>query len=80
MESQAYFSGIREKIIEHLGAATNSLLVAVAWLTDREIFDGLVACQWRGLTVTLAMLDARISSWPPVGVTPLLSSRQGLFQ
>jgi len=34
MESQAFFTGIREKIIEHLQAATDSVLVAVAWLTQ----------------------------------------------
>lgn len=57
MESQAYFTGNRAKIIEHLQVATNSFLVAVAWLTDRELFDALVACQRRGVPMSLAVLD-----------------------
>lgn len=61
MESQAYFTGIRAKIIEHLLAATNSVMVAVAWLTDRELFDELVACQRRGVPVSLAVLDVPIN-------------------
>jgi hypothetical protein len=59
MESQAYFTGIREKLIEHLQAATGSVLVAVAWLTDRALFYALVACQRRGVAVSLAVLDDR---------------------
>lgn len=61
MESQAYFTGIREKIIEHLQAATDSVLVAVAWLTDRLLFDALVGCQRRGVAVSLAVLDDRLN-------------------
>ena len=61
METQAYFSGIREKIIEQLGAATDTVLVAVAWLTDRALFDALVACQRRGVAVSLAVLDDRLN-------------------
>ncbi len=61
MESQAYFTGIREKIIEHLQAATDSVLVAVAWLTDRALFEALVACQRRGVAVSLAVLDDRLN-------------------
>lgn len=61
METQAYFSGIREKIIEQLGTATDTVLVAVAWLTDRALFDALVACQRRGVTVSLAVLDDRLN-------------------
>ena len=61
MESQAYFTGIREQIIKQLKAATNNVLVAVAWLTDRELFDALVSCQRRGLAVSLAVLDVPIN-------------------
>jgi hypothetical protein len=61
MESQAYFTGIREQIIEQLNAATDNVLVAVAWLTDRELFDALVACQRRRVAVSLAVLDVPIN-------------------
>lgn len=61
MESQAYFSGIREQIIQHLNLAKDRVLVAVAWLTDRALFDALVACQRRKVQVSLAVLDDRIN-------------------
>lgn len=61
MESQAYFTGIRQQIIDRLAGAKDTVLVAVAWLTDRELFDGLVACQRRGVTVSLAVLDDRLN-------------------
>ena len=61
METQAYFSGIRDKIIQRLDAANENVLVAVAWLTDRALFEALVSCQRRGATVSLAVLDDRIN-------------------
>jgi hypothetical protein len=59
MESQAYFTGIREQIIEQLSAATNTVLVAVAWLTDRELFDALLSCQRQ---IAQAVVNLRFSA------------------
>lgn len=61
METQAYFSGIRDAIVQRLDAAKENVLVAVAWLTDRTLFEALVSCQRRGITVSLAVLDDRIN-------------------
>jgi PLD-like domain/DnaJ domain len=61
METQAYFSGIREAIIQRLDAAKVSVMVAVAWLTDRALFEALVSCNRRGVAVSLAVLDDRIN-------------------
>lgn len=61
MKTQAHFSGIREAIIKQLEDAKENVLVAVAWLTDRTLFDSLVSCQRRGVTVSLAVLDDRIN-------------------
>jgi hypothetical protein len=71
MESQAYCSGIREKIIEYLGAASHTVSVAVAWLTGRELFDALVACQRLGAQVAVKLrfsatvLTALLAWWAP---------------
>ncbi len=61
MDAQAYFSGIRQQIIDRLTDAKERVMVAVAWLTDRELFDSLVACQRRGVSVSLAVLDDRLN-------------------
>jgi len=57
MKTQAHFSKIREIIIAQLENAEKDVLVAVAWLTDRALFDSLVSCQRRGVAVMLAVLD-----------------------
>lgn len=57
METEAHFTGIREVIIQKLSAAKSSVLVAVAWLTDRGLFDALIDCQRRKVSVSLALLD-----------------------
>lgn len=67
METQVYFSGIREAIVERLDAAVENVLVAVAWLTDRTLFDALVSCQRRGIAVSLAVLDDRINRQSSIG-------------
>jgi hypothetical protein len=61
METQAYFTGIREQIIGQLNSAKSHVVVAVAWMTDRDLFDSLVACQRRGVQVSVAVLDDRIN-------------------
>jgi len=61
MKTQAHFSGIREVIIHRLSEAKVDVLVAVAWLTDRTLFDSLVTCQRRGVSVSLAVLDDHIN-------------------
>jgi phosphatidylserine/phosphatidylglycerophosphate/cardiolipin synthase-like enzyme len=61
MKAQAHFSDIREVIIHQLSEAKIDVLVAVAWLTDRTLFDSLVTCQRRGVSVSLAVLDDHIN-------------------
>ncbi len=39
METQAYFENIREQIQTRLSAAKMEIDLAVAWFTDRTIFD-----------------------------------------
>lgn len=61
MEGQVFFTGIRDRIVEHLAKATDSVLVAVAWLSNQELFEALVAYQRRGAAVSVALLDDRIN-------------------
>jgi hypothetical protein len=43
MQLQAYFCDIQQAITRHLETAQDEILAAVAWFTDREMFD--VLCQ-----------------------------------
>ena len=57
MQTQVHFSGIREAVVGLIDAARHSVLVATAALSDRTLFDALVAARRRGLAVSLALCD-----------------------
>lgn len=58
---QAFFSGIRSKIIPYLDNATNSIRVAMAWFTSSELFNTLLRCLNRNVDVELILLDNAIN-------------------
>lgn len=58
---QAYFSGIRNKIIPYLNGATNTIQVAMAWFTSSELFNTLLRCLKRRVDVELILLDNAIN-------------------
>lgn len=41
METQAYFEDIQHYLLKELHEARTSILVAVAWFTDKELYDVL---------------------------------------
>ena len=61
MDLQAYFSDIRTIIAEELDVATESVVAAVAWLTDPVLLEALVKAARRGCRVQLALLDDAIN-------------------
>lgn len=54
---QAYFYGIRNKIIPLLDEATSKVKVAMAWFTSSELFETLLRCLDRNVEVELILLD-----------------------
>ena len=61
METTAHFENIPQEIAKRLGAATQEIVVAVAWFTDRDLFDVLCRQAGRGIRVRLAVLNDRIN-------------------
>jgi len=61
METTAHFENIPQEIARRLNAATQEIVVAVAWFTDRDLFDVLCRQAGRGLRVRLAVLHDRIN-------------------
>ena len=51
LETQAYFENIKQVIAEHLEAAERSIFVAVAWFTDKDLYDILCRKARAGLAV-----------------------------
>ena len=64
METTAHFENIPQEIARRLNAATQEIVVAVAWFTDRDLFDVLCRQAGRGLRVRLAVLGDRINVGP----------------
>ncbi|WP_295391185.1 phospholipase D-like domain-containing protein [uncultured Thiodictyon sp.] len=64
METTAHFEHIPQEIARRLAAATQEIVVAVAWFTDPILFDALCKQAGRGLRVRLAVLNDRINCGP----------------
>lgn len=64
MQLQAHFQNIQQVIISHLQDAQHEILVAVAWFTDREIFEVLCQKAQSGVQVSVALLGDDINQAP----------------
>lgn len=51
------FSSIQKHITNLLDAATDEVLIAMAWFTSSELFDSLLKCRRRNVKVDLILLD-----------------------
>ena len=59
-----HFSNIRSQIIRLLQESTSEVKVAMAWFTNNELFEELLACVKRGVDVQLILLDDEINYHP----------------
>jgi len=59
---QAYFSKIQEQLLTEIKNAESSILIAVAWFTDLEIFSEIVSKANQRLQVELITIDDEINS------------------
>ena len=61
MEVKAYFSDIHTVIIKQLEGAGSDIHVAVAWFTDRDIFDVLCKKAQSGINISLVLVGDDIN-------------------
>lgn len=64
MDVTAHFSGIHKVILNHLNQADEEINAAVAWFTDRELFDALCKRAAMGVSVHVALMDDDINKGP----------------
>ncbi len=64
MELKAYFSNIHKVIIDHLEQAQSEIVAAVAWFTDRDIFEVLCNKARSGIKVSVALIGDEINQGP----------------
>jgi hypothetical protein len=64
MELKAHFSNIHKVIIDHLEQAQSEIVAAVAWFTDRDIFEVLCKKAGSGISVSVALIGDEINQAP----------------
>ncbi len=57
MDTSSHFSKIKEAIIQEITYARHSIYVAVAWFTDKELFEALIEKCSQGLDVQIIYYD-----------------------
>ncbi len=61
MSSFAVFDNIAERIEQEISKAKKSIFIAVAWFTNKNLFNGLLERAKNGCTVSLIISDDRIN-------------------
>ncbi len=61
MKTEAYFDNIKQIIVNELLSAKKSILVAVAWFTDNDLFDILCEKAKGGLNIELIIAEDEIN-------------------
>lgn len=64
MELKAHFTNIHVVIIGHLEGARSDIAVAIAWFTDRDIFEVLCKKARAGVNVSVALIGDEINQAP----------------
>lgn len=64
MELKAHFSNIHKVIINHLVPAQSEIVAAIAWFTDRDIFEVLCKKARSGINVSVALIGDEINKGP----------------
>ena len=64
MELKAHFSNIHKVIIDHLEQAQSEIVSAIAWFTDRDIFEVLCKKARSGVKVSVALIGDEINQGP----------------
>lgn len=64
MELKAHFSNIHKVIIGHLEQAESDIVAAIAWFTDRDIFEVLCKKAQSGIKVSVALIGDEINQAP----------------
>lgn len=59
---QTYFENIREKMLQEIEKATKSIVVAVYWFTNKELFEALLEKSKKGIKVELMVHNDYINN------------------
>ena len=69
MQTEAFFTDIRAVLLREIGLAKQSIHVAVAWFTDRNLFAALLERQRAGIPIALCLTrDEKNINFQPGGL------------
>ena len=71
MQTVAVFENIADRILIELEQASNSIYIAVAWLTNRNLFNVLMKKAQQGITVQLMLSNDHINEQSYIVYTQL---------
>jgi hypothetical protein len=79
MDTSVHFEKIAEEITKYLEAADHDIVVAIAWFTDRSLFNILLRKASSGIAVKLLYLDDKINNNAPFNIRQLEAHKAQLF-
>lgn len=62
MQTQAHFENIQEQIIKELNKAKRTVVIAVAWFTDKELFVSICQLATQGINIQLLLMNDDINN------------------
>ena len=79
MQSEAVFDNIAERIFQEINKAQKSIFIAVAWFTNKNLFDELVKKARNGTTVSLIISNDNINLNSSIDFEKLLTAKSKVY-
>ncbi|MDY3528711.1 phospholipase D-like domain-containing protein [Riemerella anatipestifer] len=80
MQTEAVFENIAERIQQEIGKAQKSIFIAVAWFTNKNIFNELVNKARNGCTVSLIISNDNINLNSSIDFEQLLTGKSKVYK
>lgn len=80
MQTEAVFENIAERIQQEIGKAQKSVFIAVAWFTNKNLFNELVTKARNGCTVSLIISNDNINLNSSIDFERLLTDKSKVYK
>ncbi|SFT10239.1 PLD-like domain-containing protein [Porphyromonadaceae bacterium NLAE-zl-C104] len=80
MQTEAVFENIAERIQQEIGKAQKSVFIAVAWFTNKNLFNELVNKSKNGCTVSLIISNDNINLNSSIDFEQLLTAKSKVYK
>ncbi len=80
MQTEAIFENIAERIQSEIGNAQKSVFIAVAWFTNKNLFDELVKKAKSGCHVSLIVSDDQINNQSRIDFEELAIQNSNVYK